>query len=42
MGRFNSKYSRLISKNINEDFTPLTFEEETEFTDDVSIRIEEY
>lgn len=31
----------LLSKNINDDFTPLTFEEETEFTDDVSIRIEE-
>ena len=31
----------LLSKNIKEDFTPLTFEEETKFTDDVSIRIEE-
>ena len=31
----------LLSKNIKEDFTPLIFEEETEFTDDVSIRIEE-
>ena len=31
----------LLSKNINEDFSPFTFEEETEFTDDVSIRIEE-
>ena len=31
----------LLSKNIKKDFTPLTFEEETEFTDDVSIRIEE-
>ena len=31
----------LLSKNIKEDFTPFTFEEETKFTDDVSIRIEE-
>ena len=31
----------LLSKNIKKDFTPFTFEEETEFTDDVSIRIEE-
>ena len=31
----------LLSKNIKENFTPLIFEEETEFTDDVSIRIEE-
>ena len=30
-----------MSKNIKKDFTPLIFEEETEFTDDVSIRIEE-
>ena len=31
----------LMSKNITKDFTPLIFEEETKFTDDVSIRIEE-
>ena len=31
----------LLNKNIKENFTPLIFEEETEFTDDVSIRIEE-
>ena len=31
----------LLSKNIKEDFTPFTFEEETKFTDDVSLRIEE-
>ena len=30
-----------LSKNIKSNFTPLIFEEETEFTDDVSIRIEE-
>ena len=30
-----------MNKNIKENFTPLIFEEETEFTDDVSIRIEE-
>ena len=30
-----------MSKNITKDFTPLIFEEETKFTDDVSIRIEE-
>ena len=28
-------------KNINKDFSPLIFKEENEFTDDVSIRIEE-
>ena len=31
----------LLSKNIKEDYTPLIFEEETKFTDDVSLRIEE-
>ena len=31
----------LLSKNIKSNFTPLIFEEETKFTDDVSIRIEE-
>ena len=31
----------LMSENIKEDFTPLIFEKETEFKDDVSIRIEE-
>ena len=31
----------LLNKYIKENFTPLIFEEETEFTDDVSIRIEE-
>ena len=31
----------ILSKNINKDFSPLIFKEENEFTDDVSIRIEE-
>ncbi len=31
----------LLLKKIKEDFTPFIFEEETKFTDDVSIRIEE-
>ena len=31
----------LLSKNIKEDYTQLIFEEETKFTDDVSLRIEE-
>ena len=31
----------LLHKKIKEDFTPFIFEEETKFTDDVSIRIEE-
>ena len=31
----------LLQKKIKEDFTPFIFEEETKFTDDVSIRIEE-
>ena len=30
-----------LKKNINKDFSPLIFKEENEFTDDVSIRIEE-
>lgn len=31
----------LLSKNIKENFTPFSFDEETKFTDDVSLRIEE-
>ena len=35
------KVLEILSKNINKDFSPLSFKEENEFTDDVSIRIEE-
>ncbi len=35
------KVLELLNKNIKKDFSPLIFEEENEFTDDVSIRIEE-
>ena len=35
------KVLEILSKNINKDFSPLIFKEENEFTDDVSIRIEE-
>jgi len=31
----------ILSKNINQDFSPLIFKEENKFTDDISIRIEE-
>ena len=35
------KVLEILSENINKDFSPLIFKEENEFTDEVSIRIEE-
>ena len=35
------KILNLLNENIKENFIPLKFEEENNFTDDVSIRIEE-
>ena len=35
------KVINLLKENIQKDFSPLIFEEENNFTDDVSIRIEE-
>lgn len=37
----SKKVLDLLNENINEDFHPLIFEEENQFTDDVSLRIEE-
>ena len=37
----SQKILKLLTENINRDFTPFLFEEENEFTDEVSIRIEE-
>ena len=39
--QLSKKIIELLNKNINKDFSPLIFEEENKFTDDISLRIEE-
>ncbi len=39
--QLTEKILELLNKNINKDFSPLIFEEENNFTDDISLRIEE-